>query len=83
MREKRARDRGLAACVEAAGAAEESEIAGARDHDAANMGCIGRDFNPYSVLRYSAAPLALAAVCCWRISFTISLAAFGILVPGP
>lgn len=78
MREKRARDRGLAACVEAAGAAEQSEVAGARDHDADNMGRRPRQFNCYS-----AAPFALAAVCCWRISFTISLAAFGILVPGP
>lgn len=77
-RETRVCDRGLAACVEAAGAAEQSEIAGARDHDAVNMGCIGRNFNPYS-----AAPLALAAACCWRISRTISAAATGIFVPGP
>jgi len=72
MREKRARSRGLAACVQAAGAAEESESAGARDHDAANMGCIAAAFN------YSA-----ALECCWRISLTISAAATGMLVPGP
>ncbi|MFN3400884.1 MAG: hypothetical protein ACK4Z4_11150, partial [Ferrovibrio sp.] len=44
-REKRAGGRGLAACVQAAGAADESESAGARDHDVVNMGRIDAAFN--------------------------------------
>jgi len=76
-RETRVRGRGLAACVEAAGAAEQIEGAGAQGHDAVNMGCIAADFN-YSPALYSA-----ALACCWRISLTISAAALGMLVPGP